>query len=321
MSHATLLKLASAYQVPNQSAIIDSLVRESGILKTMPFQKASHGLYHKYKVKSGLPGGGFRTVNGAIVPHTTTEEIRQTDLKILTDIQQEDKALCESYPGGVEKYFSDEMPAFIEGLGQTAAKQMIYGTDATFGDDEGFTGLRQHAVSNGKTIALGGASGSRTTIIAVRWKPGVCTGLFNESAFSAGNLISVKPLNNGNPVMVVTNTTTGAVRPVYQALYEAYLGLLVADTANVAAVTQIQDATGKKPTASTIDKLIDLVNGTAGDTVLYMNRVSRRLLWELKDSKMTGGVTPADSDYRTAFEAWNGIPIVLEENISASETM
>ncbi len=319
MASATLMKLAAAYNVPNQTAIIDSLIRESGILETMPFIKATHGIYHKYKLKQELPGGGFRSVNGSIIPHTTEDVVLQEDLKILTDIQQEDKAICESYPGGVEKYFADELPAFVEGLGQTAARQLVYGTDSTFGDEEGFKGLRQHAVKNGNTIDATGTSGNRTTILAVRWKAGSCCGLFNENAFSDGNLITVRPLNNGNPVMVVVNTATGAVKPVYQALYEAYMGLLCATSDNVAAYVSIQDATGKKPTAGNMDKLIDMVRGSVSDTFIYCNRTGRRLLWELKESKMQ--VSSADTDYNRLIERWNGIPVVLEENISSTETI
>jgi hypothetical protein len=319
MSSATLLKLAAAYNVPAQTAVIDSLTRESGILRTMQFQKASHGLFHKFKIKAGLPSGGFRRVNGAIVPHTTFDEVHQEDLKILTDIQQEDKAICEAYPGGVDKYFSDEAAAFLEGLGQTAARQLIYGTMASYGDPEGFRGLRQYAVENDRVITAGGGSGERTTILAVRWKPGVCVGLYNENAFVDGQVVAVKPLNQGQPVMVVVDPSTGAVKPVYQALYEAYLGLLVADSANVAAYTEVADSTGHKPTASNLDKLIDLVNGSPADTCLYANRLGRRLLWELKESKMQ--TSSADGDYNTLIERWNGVPVVLEENLSTTETI
>jgi hypothetical protein len=319
MACANLLKLAAAYNVPNQTAVIDSLTKESGILRTMQFQKASHGLFHKFKIKASLPSGGFRRVNGSIVPHTTFDEVRQEDLKILTDIQQEDKAICEAYPGGVEKYFADEAPAFLEGLGQTAARQLIYGTTPSYGDTEGFRGLRQYAELNDRIIPAGGNSGERTTILAVRWKAGTCVGLYNENAFAEGQLVAVKPLNQGQPVMVTVDPATGAVKPVYQALYEAYLGLLVADTANVAAYTEITDASGHKPTSSNLDKLIDLVNGSPSDTFIYVNRLSRRLLWELKESKMQ--TSAAEGDYNHMIERWNGIPVMLEENLSATETI
>jgi hypothetical protein len=319
MSSANLLKLAAAYNAPTQAAVIDSLVRESGILRTMQFQKASHGLFHKFKLKSGLPGGGFRRVNGSIVPHTTFDEVRQEDLKILTDIQQEDKAICEAYPGGVEKYFADEAPAFLEGLGQTAARQLIYGTTPSYGDPEGFRGLRQYAVENDRVVAAGGASGARTTLLAVRWKAGVCVGLYNENAFEQGQLVCVKPLNQGQPVMVMVDPTTGAVKPVYQALYEAYLGLLAADVSNIAAYTEVADSTGHKPTATNMDKLIDLVSGSPADTFIYANRLGRRLLWELKESKMQ--TTGSEGDYNHVIERWNGVPVILEENLSSTETI
>ncbi len=318
MQQATLIKLAAAHSLPDQKSIIDSLVNESGLLRTMPFQKASHGLFHKYKVKTELPSGGFRNVNGSITPHSTNEEVKQIDLKILTDIQQEDKAICEAYPGGVKKYFADELPAFVEGLGQTAAKQFIYGTDHV-GSEDGFKGLRQYAQQFGNEIKLGGSTGNSTSILVVRWKKGVCSGLYNEQAFSRGQLITIKPMNNGNPVMLPSDAATGSMKPVYQALYESYLGLLVADKKCTGMISEICEAESKKPTSGQIDQLIDLVNGSANDTFIYLNRASRRLLWELKNSKMQ--TAPSDRNYSTSIELWNGIPLVLEENITSNETV
>lgn len=319
MATADLVKLAVAYGLPDQMAIIDALTRESGILRTMPFQKASHGLFHKYKTKSALPSGAFRQVNGSIIPHTTIDELHQEDLKILTDIQSEDKAICEAYPGGVVKYFADEGPAFVEGLGQSGSRQLVYGTDATFGNADGFVGLRQHAVAAGNIKAAGGTSGQRSTILVVRWKLGVCCGLYNENAFASGNIVTMKALGQGEPIMVVTDTTTGAQKPVYQMLYEAYLSLLVSVPGNVAAYTQVSTETGHTPTASNVNALIDMVKGDPADTYIYVNRTCRTLLGDLKDGKLKVG--PGDSDYNTMITTWNGIRVVVDDNISNVETI
>lgn len=319
MAYTDLLSLATAWNVPEQAAIIDSLTKESGILRTMRFDKASHGLFHKYKVGQALPSGGFRLPNGGIVPHSTLKTMQQEDLKILSDIDIVDKAIGESWPGGVAGYFDANTTEFIEGLGQTAGRQLVYGTDATFGSSDGFLGLRQHAVANSKTINAGGTSGKRTTILAVRWVPGKCCGLYSAEAAALGNLITATPVNNGALMTMVTDTTTGAVKPVYQVLYEAYTSLLVADSAFVAAYVSVSNETGHTPTASNINALLDLCKSNGSDTYIYCNRYGRSLLYDLKDSKIK--TTPADNAYNTMIESWNGARIVLEENISSTETI
>lgn len=317
MSNATLRKLVTGFAAQDP-AIIDSLVNASGILQTAIAQPASHNAWHMGKKVSSLPSGTFINPGGSVTDSTVDDEIVQTDLKLMRAVQSEPKEIVESYPGGMSAFFKNQSPAFIEGLGQTASKQLIYGIDSTFGNVSGFRGLHQIARDNSKVIQAGGATGSRTTIFAVRWKQDVCSILFNGQMMSAGEFIKFMYLNNAQPVTEVTNTTTGAKKLVYQGVYEAYMSLLALDSKNVAAYTQIQDATDDRPTATNMDLLLDYVNADPTNTFLYANRTGRRLLWMLNDSKMQ--TMPAGNAYDTRIEIWNGIPVILEENILSTET-
>jgi hypothetical protein len=55
-----------------------------------------------------------------------------------------------------------------------------------------------------------------------------------------------------------------------------------------------------------------------GRTFLYMNRLGRRLVKQIKNTKLE--LAPSDTDYNTAVASWDNIPIVLDEMIVSTET-
>lgn len=315
MANATLRRLVTEYGGTGE-AVIDHLIKYSGILKTANVIPSTHGTFHKYKTISALPTGSFRSLNGGYTDQTINEEVKQRDLKLVGAVQSEDKALCEEI--GVAKYFMDNRPIFMEGLGQTIVKQILYGTDSTFGNVTGFTGLHQIAKANSKVIQATGTTGSRTTIFAVRYHKESGLLVNGKILNNLSELIVQTVLNNGQPVLEVVNTTTGEKKPVYQVLYEAQLAWQSASVYDVAAYTQLADATDKRPTAANIDKLVDYVRGSSSDTFLYANRDAIRMIGMLKDSKLQLG--SMDNDYQTKIDFWNTIPLVIEDNISSVET-
>lgn len=317
MANATLRKVITGFSAQDP-AVIDSLLNASGILDTALFEGASHNAWDVGKKVSSLPSGSFIQPGGSTTDQTVDDEIVQTDLKLMRSIQSEPIEIVNSYPGGKEAFFRNQSPAFLEGLGQTLAKQAIYGVNSTFGDESGFDGFHQIARRNGKVIQANGASGSRTTIFAVRWRPGVCSMLFNPNHMAAGEFIKFSYVNGGEPVMEVTNTTTAAKKLVYQGFYDSYSALKALDSKNIAAYTQIQDADNGRPTSDNMDLLLDYVNADPTNTFLYCNRTGRRMLNKLKDGKLE--MIPAGNNYDRRVEAWNGIPIVLDENILSTET-
>ena len=314
MSNMTLREVVNAFQAQDP-AIIDSLIKASGVLQTALFQPASHNVYHMSKKVNALPSGTFIAPGGSVTDSTVDTDIIQTNLQLARIIQSEPKELVDSYPNGKKAYFQAISQAVYEGLGQTIAKQLIYGT-TSLGDVSGFKGFHQIAKTNSKVIQASGASGSSTSIIAVRWKRDLCSILFNPGLLTQGKFVEISVLHGGKPTTEVTNTTTGAKKLVYQVAYDSYLSLLAPDSKNVAAYTQL-DST-HKPTAANTDKLVDYVNGSSADTFLYVSRTGRRYLWELKNSKMQTFTT--DNNYNDTIELWNGIPVILDESILDTET-
>ena len=319
MSQATLRDIVVGY-ASDAAPIMDDLERESGIIRTATAVPASNNLWHKYKKLKALPTVAVIKLDGETTPQSSDFTVEQSDLSLFVAHQSEPARIAENYPGGVRAYFENERPGFSESFGQTISTQAVYGNYTAFaGSLSGFPGFHQIARDSQNIVArMAGDTGSRTSIFAVKWKPTTMALLVNPLMAANGKLMKVKVLNNGQPVLMTTNTTTHAQQLVYQVIYELMLGMFSATDLTVSAITQIQDATSDKPTASNMDKLVDQIKGNSTNTVIYCNRTSKRLLGELKDSKLTTLVT--DKVYSTTVDFWNGIPLIVDDNILDTET-
>ena len=326
MANATLRRVVTEIAT-DQEAIMKSLEKKSGILMSALADESSHGHFHKYKMVDALPSFAWYSAGGSLTDQTVNDVVKQLDLKNVGAIQSEPKEVAETFPGGVIPFFEKQFPAFIEAFGQEASKGIIYGYNSAFGKVNGIKGFHQivnDAIrtdsmnSNVNYINETGASGSTTSIFAVTWSDSSCKLLFDGQATrTEGQFLEVLPLGDGKPIAEVTNTGTGAKKITYQVLYTARLALLSASYLDIAAYRRIQDSSGHVPIAKNMDLLLDLVHADSTSTVLYMNRTSKRLLGELKDSKLSTFVV--DRNYDTVVELWNGIKIIIDDNIVDNE--
>jgi len=318
MANQTLRDLIVAFagKSANVEAVMSHLVKKSGILKTALAIPANYNIYHKYKKVAALPSFTVGGMNQDLTDVTVNKDLFQAELCSIDAIQTEYKKELVNYPGGASKFFADQFLSFIEGWGQAAAKQIIYGTSG-LGDSAGTIGLHQIAAAYGNVLVESGASGSTTSIFAVKYDPKSCGILYNPTG---GKFLNVTKLHGGAayPEVINDGGSDQSKKLVYGTSYESSLGLLSASKYDVAAYTRIQDDTNDKPIASNMDQLIDLVKGDEGSTFLYCNRTAKRLLRELKDSKLSMGTF--DKDYDIRVDYWNGIPIIVDENIVDTES-
>jgi len=316
---AQIQNLAIEWGVPDSPTIIADLIKRSGILQTAIVRKASHGIKHKYKIFNELPSATFRNIGGGIVPVAISKTRASIDLWNAVMLLEADYKDVEENPGSKAGWETANSPAAVEGFGQTIAKQIIYGTDPTFGSTNGFLGFHQYAKANSKVVKqMGGdvtpGAGKCSTLFAVRWDE-------NDGASirvgSQSNIVNIRDLTPATPVTSVTNTTTNEKDLVYQWLIDGFLSLIIPSATSVAAITQI-DLT-HAPTVTDINNLVDAVDTGTGQVYLYCNNVVRNLIYNLKDGKLK--LVPGDTEYNTQVLNWNGMaPLVLDQNLSRVET-
>lgn len=315
---AKLQNLAIEWQVQDTPAVIADIAKASGILQTALVAPANWGNKHKYKVWNTAPAGTFRNFGTGIVPVSLSKDMNSIDLWECSSLLQGDCGEVDAHPGGMEGWFNSNIGGVLAGLGQTMTKQIVNGT-STFGSQTGFLGFHQYAYHNSAYVNLDaddGGTGYWSSIFAVRWDA------------DTGASIRVYPNANGELItseflgksLVVTSTTTNAQQPVYSWLIKAYCTLVVPSIYSVYRIGEIGNGTNSTdvPTAPQVDAAIDFVmQGGAGDIYLYTNLYGIAGLRSLKYAKIG---TAYSEQVNNNVTTWNGVPIMLDTNMSTVET-
>ena len=286
----------------------------TGILETMQFNKSSHGAYDLVDVASILPAGSFRKINGGMAVSNGSSEMDKIDLFPFGAIHQVDSEIVKNYPGGLQGYVKDKTLLYSPGLAKSFETALVYG------DDDGFTGLKDIATNNGKSTPTNasGTGSVYSSIVAVKWDPNLCTGLFDVKAFKKG--IFVPYILNGGKIVIVdefddAGASTGKKIPVYQFTIEQNFGLKVLGTTQVATLTGIKDVDAYRPTKAMVDNLLDSIDAEGSNSFLYMRRTTRTLFKLLKSVSYDS----ADQSIEKTVIGYDDIPIKITGQITHIE--
>jgi len=97
-------------------------------------------------------------------------------------------------------------------------------------------------------------------------------------------------------------------------LYETDIAYLAASKYSVHVIYGVTAAA--LPTTPIMNNAIDSVKADE-NTFIYTSRLGRRALWTLKDSNMYA----VGNNMDTRIETWNGIRVILDENINETNTV
>lgn len=321
MAQQTLQYLATQWSAAQQM-FIDNLTKSAGILRTASVGYANNGLFHKYNFATALPTASIRSINGSVTPTTTTFDLKQLDLKELITLETVDATLAKGDPSGPDGYMNKVAPGHMESLAQAAEKSIVYGLNGTYGAVDGFKGFHDLAkeaeTARSLSVINAGGTTNTTSIFAVHWKPEVCQLVIPSGIAAGGDLVVSTVMNNGQVTLMVTNTTTGAQMPVYQVMYQMMLALQAGSNYSVHRIIGV-DSGSNAPTAAEIDTLVDLVKGDSANTILYTSRLGKRAMQTLKATKFFTQAVQ-DQNMNTMLDFWNGIPVIVSDNILETET-
>lgn len=321
MAKQTLQYLATQWSAAQQM-FIDNLTKSAGILRTASVGYANNGLFHKYNFATALPTASIRSINGSVTPTTTTFDLKQLDLKELITLETVDATLAKGDPSGPDGYMNKVAPGHMESLAQAAEKSIVYGLNGTYGAVDGFKGFHDLAkeaeTARSLSVIDAGGTSNTTSIFAVHWKPEVCQLVIPSGIAAGGDLVVSTVMNNGQVTLMVTNTGTGAQMPVYQVMYQMMLALQAGSYYSVHRIIGV-DSGSNAPTAAEIDTLVDLVKGDSANTILYTSRLGKRAMQTLKATKFFTQAVQ-DQNMNTMLDFWNGIPVIVSDNILETET-
>jgi hypothetical protein len=293
---STLQELAVLYS-KKQPKQVDQILQDAPILRVVPFEAASHGLWHNYEELTAVTGAGLVDMDEALPTMSADSEVKKLDLSIMGGqiTCGEDKAKAF---GGKERYFASRMPAILKKTGQDTEYALIYNNFRAWAilND---TATEQHLIN------AGGSSNTGYTILAVRFSPGECYGLYDPNGFGKGAILDMAPINNGALYDIGSGVLGYGLRA------KSYIGMLLANKWTTAAIVNI-DASNL-PTQTEIDDVLDLVRADNSNTFLFMHPKCRSMgVRKYKQDAVE--MVPGDKGINNLVETWNGVPIIASYN-------
>ena len=261
--------------------IIEILSIQNEMLQDIPWMPGNDGTGHKTTIRSGLPAGTWRKLNYGVQPEkSTTVQIRdQTGM--LETYAEVDKSLV-SISKDKEGFLMSEHVAFLEGMSQSMATQLIYG-DASI-NPERITGFAPRfnslAAENGDNIIdCGGVGSTNTSMWLIAWGDTTCHGIFPDGSVGGINVGETKQET------LFDNATPPGRYEGFRTHYKWDAGLTVRDWRFVVRAANI-DVTALKKDASSGADLVDILvqmlellpNESTGTLRFYVPRVIRSYL-------------------------------------------
>lgn len=276
----TLADLAKRQDPDGKIAkIIEILNIQNEMLLDIPWMSANDGTGHRTTIRSGLPAGTWRKLNYGVQPEkSTTVQVRDGTgmLETYAEVDRSLVDLAEDKAG----WMMSEHKAFLEGMSQTMATQLIYG-DASV-NPEKITGLAPRfnslSAENGDNIIDAQGTGStNTSIWLIAWDDTTAHGIYPRG--------SVGGLKVGENKEETLFDAQGGRYEGYRTHYKWDCGLVIRDWRFVVRICNI-DVTALKKDAATGPDLVDLMvqaleilpNESTGMLRFYVPRVIRSYL-------------------------------------------
>ena len=292
----TLLELAKRTDPQGDAASIAEIMTETNeILIDAVWAEANNTTTHKVVRRDNLPTGSWRSINSGVVKEASvTTEVNEA-IGLLEAYSEVDKLLVDIAPSP-SKFRMDEAAAFIEGMSQTLADNIMYG-DATL-DPKKFTGLAPRLDGLGeRVISCSGAGDDLTSIYVIQWGLNKTFMVYPKNSKDVG--IAHKDLGE-----VTLEDTDGNMYQGYRDHFIVKPGLVVKDTRSVARVCNIESAGASNLFDE--DKLIQALNfmpQSGKGAIIYVNRT-------VKTQMEIALVDRANVNFTTA-DGLGGLPVVL----------
>lgn len=325
VTNPTLLDLAKASDPDGKIAMVVEILNQNNeILDDMSWVEGNLTTGHRTTIRTGLPMPTWRKMYGGVQPNKGRTAQITDSTGMLEAYAEVDKALAE-LNGNEAAWRLLEDRAHIEGISQTLASTLFYGSEVT--TPESFTGLapRFNSTSalNGENIVLGGSVGGQTdnlSIWLVVWGPNTVHGIIPK-----GSKAGIQVEDKGQ-VTIENVDGAGGRMEAYRTHYRLDAGLCVRDWRYVVRIPNI-DRSLLTPDVSTGANLSDLMtqaielipNLGMGRPVFYMCRTLRSILRRQQVNLVKNATLTFDTIAGKHQLAFDGIPIKRVDALAADE--
>lgn len=313
----TLIDLAKRTKDNAILAIAEVLNKVNTVLDDAVWVRANSETSHTTAKRRTLPTGSWRKLNQGVAREVSkTTQLVET-IGMLESYAHVDTALVELAADGAAFRLSEDL-AFVEGMSQTLASTLFYGTTA--GTPEKFDGFatRYAALTTLGTSEVhnvhgtGGTGSSTNSVWIVQWGADKVHMIYPKNSETVG----LRVQDDG--VQTVYDAS-GNPYKVYQTHFKMYAGLCVRDDRCVQRVANIHTtrATGTWSDDKMVDALRQLPQ--TGGAVIYSNTAVLGMMDKDAKDKTNVQYGPADVWGRPTMY-FRGIPVKQVDALVTTET-
>lgn len=168
----SLIELAKRSKNQDIVAVSEVLDRTNQMLSDSVWMDANGETTHTFTTRTSLPSGTYKKVNLGVETEASTSRQTMEPMAELQSYSQIDVQLYEK-AGNPAMFRSMEERAFIEGLGQTWAGDILYGNNSV--DPEKLNGIANRSDWSGLgancVSATGSTSSVQTSVYIIQWGP------------------------------------------------------------------------------------------------------------------------------------------------------
>jgi hypothetical protein len=307
--------------------IIEVLAASNPIIADANVMEGNLVTGHRTTQRTTQPTGGWRLLNGGIVPEkSTTKQI--TDLCGILEAYSKLDVDVAGLNGDAAAFRASEDNAFITGMNSTAATAIFYGNQGT--DPEQIQGFapRYNSTSGeySSQIIDGGAASDQTdctSIWVVTWGPQTCSLIYPK-----GSKAGLTSEDLGKQLVTDAGGTTGNQYLAYVTRFQWKLGLCIRDYRYVIRIANIDysaltaDATAG---ADLLDKLTDAYYarptvdlGNMASTKIYCNKTIAKFLHKQAQNKANVNLT-LDTAAGKPMVSFLDAPVRVCDNLTNAE--
>ena len=293
---------ASLYEIAlgpdkSQRAVVDAITCEAPILRDLPMEPSSHGLWNIYESMKDVTGGDLVDLDAPLPKVSAESELRQTDLSIIGGEMEVGEDTARKL-GGPVSYFAKKATPVLRKTGMSAERSLLYDN------------FRAFAIRNGNVQSAGGTGTKNYSILCVHYVPGEITGVYDPAGFGNGKTFDLTPIVGGE----LYKNAEG--RLVYGMRLKTYFGVQLANPDYVSAIVNCDidsDSSSARtfPTMRQMDKL--LIDARAGqNTFIFCHPAVKAYLGTT--CKLEHMTLVSGNGFSTQIDAWNGVPIITSFN-------
>jgi len=318
MAKLTLIDLAKRSGNDKTIGIVEAMSQSNALMSLIPMRNVSQGMF-KYQVRAGLPTVGFRAINAGVTSGKSVIRDIVVECKEMLGISEIDRAIADRAPQGKAAFIAQENAGFVAAGANTFNAKAYYGSSATVGAEIDGIGSILSALG-GTCISMAGATASvQTSMYFWSFKDavGVEGNLPGVDAPYFGSLPSMTDL--GIQLAYQTGSTT-LKYPAYVSAFSFSPAFAVYDSRSVGRLCNIQTAaTATPPTVAKMNEVITAMWPYTPD-LITCNKATFNSVQGLKGTSAFQQTAPYESrDIFLRATTFNGIPIMIDENITQTE--